>query len=147
MTTEQAQQELLEYLATRRERQQQEPLLPSYLDLGRIAQLCVLVPMFTIMAFGLIAFAAVCNEPRPVDEDALATGMAERFVSERLACPATARFSPTPAIERDGNTWRVTSYVDSQNLFGATVRRHWTVTVKAHGLGQWELLNLDWSNL
>ena len=151
MTTAQAQQELVEYMAARRCRAEVQPdAFDLALDFGRISKPVI---VFALMVAGGLAFACLFSD-RPDSEadiarrvDATATIMAERFVKQELVCPATASFSLSPAIEREGDTWRVTSYVDSQNLNGANVRRHFTATVKAHSLGQWELINLDWSNL
>jgi len=57
--------------------------------------------------------------------------MAQKFVVDALKAPTTAEFPP--AREPDCQTsqreriWVVTSYVDSQNSFGAMIRSHYTV--------------------
>ena len=139
-----AQQELINYLATR---SQHKPAstLPGYLNPGRMVQVALILTV--CLAAGL-AFAGLFNgkgQGYTVDPGDMAATMAERFVSQHLHCPSTAQFSPSPAIKRDGDGFRVTSYVDAENKFGATVRSHWTATVEDYG-GQWRLLNLEWNN-
>lgn len=56
---------------------------------------------------------------------------AQNLVKDELKSPSTAKFSlDTSAyvVERDGNDWRVSGYIDAQNSFGSTLREHWTVT-------------------
>jgi len=146
-----AQQELVEYLAARPYRpvESQPDAFDLALDFSRLSKPVI---VFALLVAGGLAFACLfAGQPdSPADiarqVDSTATIMAQRFVKQELVCPATASFSLSPGIERTGDTWRVTSYVDSQNVCGANIRRHFTATVKAHGLGQWELINLDWSN-
>ncbi len=67
--------------------------------------------------------------------------MAKDFVRDRLTSPATADF---PWL--DGQVtmlgcgrYRVASYVDSQNGFGATLRTRFDATVRHAGGGRWVL--------
>ena len=58
---------------------------------------------------------------------------AQHFVREHLVSPKTAEFLPLNQAHcvrlSDGKTWRITSFVDSQNRFGAMVRTKFTVTI------------------
>lgn len=56
---------------------------------------------------------------------------ARDIVEAKLKSPSTAKFcSVTNAsIERDGNTWTITGYVDAQNSFGSTLRNNFTVKI------------------
>jgi hypothetical protein len=50
-----------------------------------------------------------------------------------LKCPSTARFSPPMGVliaHRPDDSWDVSGDVDSQNLYGAMVRSHWTVRME-----------------
>lgn len=71
---------------------------------------------------------------------------AQHFVKERLVAPKTAQFEPLHRAHcvrlKDGKTWRITSFVDSQNRFGAMVRTKFTVTLtEVDGL-TWRLIDL-----
>lgn len=53
---------------------------------------------------------------------------AKEHIATILASPETAKFPWVCDVKRVGERGRkVTSYVDSQNVFGATMRTHWTV--------------------
>lgn len=69
-----------------------------------------------------------------------ACAMAKRFVTERLKAPATAEFPScreaviTPqANGAAGQQYTVSSYVDSQNSFGAKLRTHYVAVVRFDG--------------
>ena len=70
---------------------------------------------------------------------------AKHFVRERLVAPKTAEFAPISqahcVLQSDKKTWRITSFVDSQNRLGAMVRSKFTVTIRDEG-GEWRLLEL-----
>lgn len=56
---------------------------------------------------------------------------AQEFVRQSLKAPSTAKFPTLPYEARslgDG-MYRVVSYVDSQNSFGATLRSDWSVNM------------------
>ncbi len=54
---------------------------------------------------------------------------AQGFVLQALKSPSTAKFPalPNEAISLGDGAYRVSSYVDSQNSFGAMIRTGWTV--------------------
>ncbi len=60
---------------------------------------------------------------------------AQEFVKQGLKAPSTAKFPTLPYdTTTDGNgLYRVVSYVDSQNSFGATTRSDWSVTMRLTG--------------
>ena len=75
--------------------------------------------------------------------------MAQDFVSARLKAPATADFpsiasgDPT-VLPIAGCKFIVSSYVDSQNSFGANVRSRFVATLAAPVTGDtWRLESLD----
>jgi len=81
----------------------------------------------------------------------LATQLIEwskKAVKEKLKSPSTAKFAGL-LLERgdyriytmpDGS-YRVVSWVDAQNSFGAMLRNHWAVKFKKNG-EQWEILSV-----
>lgn len=71
------------------------------------------------------------------------------FVEKRLKSPSTASFPWFTAISESviplgDDRYRVSSYVDAQNAFGATVRTQFTGIIKKV-YGEWELEFLDLS--
>ncbi len=63
-------------------------------------------------------------------------GMAEDAVKNNLKSPSTAKFpfSYSSAEFKDlgDNEFEITSYVDAENGFGATIRNDFTVTIKVN---------------
>lgn len=57
---------------------------------------------------------------------------AQQFVLQRLKAPATAKFPALPyeAIDLGNDRYKIMSFVDSQNSFGALIRSDWTVVMK-----------------
>jgi hypothetical protein len=86
--------------------------------------------------FGLIVLLAVIgsnsntdrSDPKEI-KDSQACGIAEKFVSNRLKAPSTAKFPWSCNAIKNGNQWTVRGYVDAQNSFGAMLRSHYTVIV------------------
>lgn len=74
---------------------------------------------------------------------------AKQAIRARLKAPSTADFQWGSGDVADlGSGWfRVTSYVDSQNVFGAIVRTHYTVMLRhragdARAPGNWTIENV-----
>lgn len=76
--------------------------------------------------------------------------MAQAFVKDRLKAPATAKFAhfTDGHAELTGTCGevRVTSYVDSQNSFGAMLRTHYTAVVKKTGDDKWAVVKINTSD-
>lgn len=71
----------------------------------------------------------------------------EEYVLAELIAPSTAEFSPhgDTAIGRTsepGQTWIVAGHVDSQNRFGAMLRKRYVCKIRYAGGGEWERLEL-----
>ena len=86
---------------------------------------------------------------RDRDQSTMAYHMAADWVRGRLRAPATADF---PGIFQgradhvtrlDGQRYRIRSYVDAQNGFGAQVRTRFTAEVEQTGKDAWRLLSLQ----
>jgi len=104
---------------------------------------CVIGCLFFVVLFGVMP--AMCNltqsketkrriqEERHVNRAWVQTQM---WIEKCLKAPASAKFPPQPPYENLGyRRYRFTSYVDSQNSFGAMLRTDFTCT--ACGTGDW----------
>lgn len=109
-----------------------------------------------IVAFVLFAILIVMffssgsdNESKPATNqkvsDTQASIMAQHYVEQILKSPSTADF-PTfdySAYDLGDSKFKVVSYVDSQNGFGAMIRSDWSV-VLTHNGGNWADIN-NWT--
>jgi len=90
----------------------------------------------SIALIGIAILAAKLIDPRTnaLSDDA-AFRMSCDAVQASLKSPSTAVFpgSSSAIFARGDDLTLVTSYVDSQNGFGATVRADWVVSVKKSG--------------
>lgn len=81
-------------------------------------------------------------------QNAVAYEFAKRFVLQRLKAPSTAKFAPYSESKisplADGATYKVTSYVDSQNSFGAMIRTYWYAKIiYTRAFDEWKILDID----
>lgn len=78
--------------------------------------------------------------------------MMENFVEKRLKCPSSAEFPGVFSGASDhvthigDQTYRINSYVDAQNGFGAMIRTKYTGTIMQTSEDMWQLISLDISN-
>jgi hypothetical protein len=90
--------------------------------------------------------AAEAAAAKAEDQRTWAMTMAEQFVKKNLKSPATADF-PWPSEfkihDLGHNEWLVSSYVDSQNGFGALIRSNWVCKLRDNGNGTWNLVDID----
>ena len=104
----------------------------------------------------LIAAAVLfsqCNKPSPAQEqankskdDAIGAWIAATdYIQTKLLSPGSAKFPMLPpdgAVETlSDNRWRIHSYVDSQNTFGALLRSNWSVEVTHPDPDHWVCSN------
>lgn len=73
--------------------------------------------------------------------------MSQKFVKQNLKAPATAEFPDWTAdncnASANGDTWRVRSFVDSQNGFGAMIRSDYGVEMRYNAdKDTWTLLDI-----
>lgn len=83
------------------------------------------------------------KEERKQKDDAALN--AQLLVKRKLKSPSTAKFPPTSTAKITKSatgTWIVSSYVDSQNGFGAMVRNDWVAEIKYLPNNQIELVNI-----
>ncbi len=117
----------------------------------------IVVAVFVISVFALTKFIdsriptnAPSQSAQPAHEDKAdemeAIIMAEKIVKQKLVSPSSAKFprsSETTAVKVDEDTWVISSYVDSQNKFGAMLRTYYIAKVKYLGNDKWQLLDLE----
>lgn len=78
-----------------------------------------------------------------------AYNMMETFVKKRLKSPSKAEFpgvfeGKTDHVTFDGmGVYSISSYVDSQNSFGATIRTRFSGSIEDVGGGRWKLISLN----
>lgn len=98
--------------------------------------------LLSVMAIGFFAFLAYgssdSSNDSPSNNKFLAYSYAEKFVKKKLKSPSTAEFPGT--LEKDehitdlGNgEYRIESWVDSQNSYGAQIRTSFSCTIKFEG--------------
>jgi hypothetical protein len=98
-----------------------------------------LLSILSIVVFIFIAFGSSDSDSdSSSSEDLLAYNYAETYVKQRLKSPSTAEFAglfeKRDHITKVGDReYKITSYVDSQNGFGATLRSKWSCTIKFVG--------------
>lgn len=118
---------------------------------------CFVMVILAISIFAIIGFYTNENSTntssqsaQPAHEDKAdemeAIIMAEKIVKQKLVSPSSAKFprsSETTAVKVDEDTWVISSYVDSQNKFGAMLRTYYIAKVKYLGNDKWQLLDLE----
>ena len=97
----------------------------------------VIAPL-VFLTWGYFAFFGESSPPtsKPYVPDEIGLHVqAQQFVLQGLKAPSTAKFPTLPYdTSTDGNgLYRVVSYVDSQNSFGAMMRSDWSVTMRLSG--------------
>ncbi|GAB6390930.1 MAG: hypothetical protein MdMp014T_0303 [Treponematales bacterium] len=112
-----------------------------------------------VFALGVSALLAMCfgggkkeaENPdawKAQDSHLEAEVMLREFVKQRLKSPATAKFAtafdPERKIQNEADQkYLVTSFVDSQNSFGATIRTYFVGEIQQISKGEWKLLSLE----
>lgn len=83
------------------------------------------------------------------DNSVMSYLMMEDYVEARLKSPSTAEFPGildgfSDHVTATGNqTYRIVSYVDSQNSFGAMIRTRFSGEIKQISEYQWQLVSLE----
>ena len=86
------------------------------------------------------------SPPKPAHSPSGAWVICQEFIEKRLKAPASADFpwfSETYVTKLGGAKYRVDSYVDAQNSFGAQIRQDFSCTVKWTGGTRWQLENIS----
>ena len=119
-----------------------------------VKQRYILTPLF-LLGFGIyIGFfwnTPVQNEEptawEEMDNSSMAYVMMQNFVKDRLRIPGSAKFElitePDCQIEKGGFEYKISSWVDSQNSFGAMIRTRFFGTIRQIDRDNWGLVSLD----
>jgi hypothetical protein len=90
------------------------------------------------------------SRPDGAASERIALRYMQDFVRDRLKAPSTAEFPggmfdnfSGHVTSEDRGTYRIASYVDSQNSFGAMLRTHYSGRIRIEPNGEWTLLELD----
>jgi hypothetical protein len=118
----------------------------------------VKIVFFIILIVGIFVLFKVCTGGNnrtgdsvvntPWDEKDNTVGAwvyTKMYVEQNLKSPRTAKFpwDFTKHVQRDGTTYMISSYVDSQNAFGAMIRTHFNATVKEVSEDRWVLISFE----
>jgi hypothetical protein len=102
-----------------------------------------LAPVALLAATALALTLGGCGSSG--DEDG-AIAYCHQFVEQQLKSPSSADFPSFPdhqVTEVGEMHWRVSSYVDAENSFGASIRTDWTCEISYdEGAGEWTLESL-----
>jgi hypothetical protein len=87
-----------------------------------------------IVTFTIIAFGSSDEDTTVELSKMLAYSFAEDFIKQRLKSPSTAKFpgifeKEDHIIDFGNGQYFITSWVDSQNGFGAMIRSNWSCTI------------------
>lgn len=77
---------------------------------------------------------------QPGEHDIEARFEARRAIQTRLLSPSSAKFSHEYVVYQQKGVHVVAGEVDSQNAFGAMLRRQWTCIVQHEGGKNWRVL-------
>jgi len=87
------------------------------------------------------------NAWKKKDNTTMAYVMMQEFVKKNLVSPGSAKFEwitePACTITKNGFDYFVSSWVDSQNRFGAIIRTYFWGTVRQVDEDNWELVDLE----
>jgi ribosomal protein L40E len=88
-------------------------------------------------------------DPTPTADTPTETGaiwFCQDTIKNLLVSPSTAKFQDvfTAEVTQDGNTFTVSSFVDSQNAFGAMLRTHFICKLEYTGKRTWKLLDINY---
>lgn len=105
---------------------------------------------YALFPLVVVFLASGCAEPKPLPADGSgdvhgAWAYMQLFVEERLKSPKTADFpfgGAEHVTDLGGGRYKVVSYVDSQNSFGAATRTHFEGVIRK-GENQWFLESLE----
>lgn len=100
---------------------------------------------FVVISVAALIFTSGCSKTPPCEDKYSAFTMANKFIKAKLRSPSSADFpvvnakgvSARPEILSNGQcAFTITTYVDAQNGFGATIRQNFSVTVAPDAYGR-----------
>ena len=113
-----------------------------------VIMIIILCIIFWLLSINDSSPERIKNTSKDSHSSIEAAQICQKFVREELRSPRTANFPSLVAASRhttdlEGGRYRVNSYVDAQNAFGAEIRTQFICTVKYEGEWNWRLENLD----
>ena len=107
---------------------------------------------FFVLIIIIIILFRLCsggNNPEPKipwdqkDNSAGAWVYTKMYVENNLKSPSSAKFpwAFTDYVHRNGTTYTISCYVDSQNSFGAMIRTYFDATVKEVSEDKWKIIS------
>lgn len=109
---------------------------------------CILFLIVVLSIF--ITWLSPSHDPEKEQErqDVLASFVySQQYIKDELKTPSTAKFAgvgESNIQKLDKETYRITSFVDAQNNFGATLRTNYVIVMKKNGSG-WGVEKLEFS--
>lgn len=102
------------------------------------------VKLSSLLLFGwvLLSFMASSGDSdAPQDDSLLAYNLATECVKQQLKSPSTAEFAglfekKNHVTSLGGDVYKIRSYVDAQNSFGAVIRSQWSCTITLRNGGR-----------
>jgi hypothetical protein len=95
-----------------------------------------LFSLLTVIIFIFFAFGSGNSDGSSSSQHSkiVAYNYAEDFIEERLKSPSTAKFPGTfqknkHSTSLGGGKYRISSWVDSKNVFGAMIRSRWSCKI------------------
>ena len=105
----------------------------------------ILIGFVVVIIVGIMLTPDSTETTETFPSDSKAFIIATNFITPYLLSPSTADY---PLLDfnvvRTINRYKVESYVDSQNAFGAVIRNDWIVILEYNGTGE-PLLKENWS--
>lgn len=67
------------------------------------------------------------------------------YAEKNLKSPSSAKFPMgyKDYVQRNGTTYTISAYVDSENSFGAMIRTHFNATLKEVSEDKWEMISFE----
>lgn len=95
------------------------------------------------MTGGMSSTSSQSKQPTAYDYEQSAIAYAEPYITRSLKSPSTADFCRGTATSLGENKYKVSSCVDSQNSYGATLRSNWEAVMIYTGgdpdnIGSWK---------
>lgn len=116
----------------------------------KITKIGCLAILIIFAVVGLWVTLSGGSSSKPKSPDGLdAYVMSQIYVEKQLKAPSSAKFpvfDNSMVVPLGDNRFKVTSYVDAQNSFGAMVRTPYTCTIKNTGGDKWLLETIKLSN-
>lgn len=112
---------------------------------GCVILCCILFVLISLL--GSLSDSGSSSSRPDTARDSDAIIMAQDFVEQRLRSPASAKFPWSDEhrvvkVPDQPNVWRINSYVDSQNGFGAMIRSRWYCELEYIGDDKWILKDI-----